>query len=208
MNNDFLALLSILSVLCILVVTQVFGHIELVMLISRMKSFVLALFRTNGARHYSFHLQGSRDWNLMWQSVIECAEKLNLTDVRLDVNLAAVQEGFHASWRRPSRADKSERWNAEVPLFAGEHVVGRLTVGGTRPSGYSSCETINQLMEMLEPLEAEIVALVSLEQTPAAASNAPTMETPEPAGAKKLDSAAPLVLEEGCLAEMPGAGSV
>jgi hypothetical protein len=34
-------------------------------------------------------------------------------------------------------------------------------VCGNRPEGMSSCETINQLMELLEPLEAEIVALAS-----------------------------------------------
>ncbi len=161
MKSDIIALLSILSVLCILVLTQVFGHIELVMLISRVEGLVMAIFRTGGARQYVFRLQGSRDWNLMWQSVIEYAEKLNLIEVKLDVNLAALQEGFHASWRRPSRSEKSQRWSAEVPLFAGEHVIGRLSVCGNRPSGMSSCETINQLMELLEPLESEIVALAA-----------------------------------------------
>ena len=159
MKNDLIALLSILSVLCILVVTQVFGHIELVMLISRIKALVTSVFRTGGDRQYVFRLQGSRDWNLMWQSVIEYAEKLNLIEVQLDVNLAALQEGFHASWRRPSRSEKSQRWCAEVPLFSGEHVIGRLSVCGNRPAGMTSCETINQLMELLEPLENEIVAL-------------------------------------------------
>ena len=163
MKNDLIALISILVVLCILVATQVFGHIELVMLISRIKSFVLSMVRS-GDRQYVFRLQGSRDWNLMWQSVIEYAEKLNLIEVKLDVNLAVLQEGFHASWRRPSRTEKAQRWSAEVPLFAGEHVIGRLSVCGNRPAGMSSCETVNQLMELLEPLESEIVALAANKQ--------------------------------------------
>lgn len=164
MKNDFVALISILVVLCILVVTQAFGHIELVMLVSRLKSLVMSIFRSNSTRQYVFRLQGSRDWNLMWQSVVEYAEKLNLIEVKLDVNLAALQEGFHASWRRPSRSEKSQRWSAEVPLFAGEHVIGRLSVCGNRPTGMSSCETVNQLMELLEPLETEIVALAGSQQ--------------------------------------------
>lgn len=173
MKSDWAALISVLMVLSILVVTQVFGHIELVMLISRLKSAVVSLVRQDGDRQYVFRLQGSRDWNLMWQSVIEYAEKLNLIEVKLDLNLAALQEGFHASWRRPSRSEKSQRWSAEVPLFSGEHVIGRLSVTGNRPQGMSSCETINQLMELLEPLEAEIVSLAGnngheLHQIPAA----------------------------------------
>lgn len=161
MRNDVIALLTILSVLFILILTQMFGHIELVMVISRLKGLLMSIFRAGGARQYVFRLQGSRDWNLMWQSVIEYAEKLDLIEVKLDVNLAALQEGFHASWRRPCRTEKSQRWGAEVPLFSGEHVIGRLTVCGNRPMGMTSCETINQLMELLEPLEAEIVALAA-----------------------------------------------
>ncbi len=161
MGNDLVALLSIFSVLCILVVTQVFGHIELVMLISRVKGLLLSIFRHNKESQYSFRLQGNRDWNMLWESVIEFSQKLSLIEVVLDVNLAAAQEGFHASWRRPSSSEKQDRWNAEVPLFSGEHVIGRLRVCGTRPAGMSSCETINQLFELLEPLEAEIVSTAS-----------------------------------------------
>lgn len=178
MNNDLAALLSIAAVLCILVVTQVFGHIELVMLVSRMKSALMSLLRFRGDRQYVFRLQGSRDWNLMWQSVIEYAEKLKLIEVRLDVNLAAVQEGFHASWRRPSRSEKSQRWSAEVPLFSGEHVIGRLSVCGNRPQGMTSCETVNQLMELLEPLETEIVALARGSQREAALPAVTPLEAP------------------------------
>ena len=198
MKNDIIALLSILSVLCILVLTQVFGHIELVMLISRLKGLLMSIFRTGGARQYSFRMQGSRDWNLMWQSVIEYAEKLNLIEVKLDVNLAALQEGFHASWRRPSRSEKSQRWSAEVPLFAGEHVIGRLSVCGNRPLGMSSCETVNQLMELLEPLETEIVALAapSLKTTILPSSEALT-EVRDSTNGGIIDASGTAVLKRG-----------
>jgi UDP-GlcNAc:undecaprenyl-phosphate GlcNAc-1-phosphate transferase len=156
MNNDLVALVSVLAVMTILMVTQVFGHVEFVMLFSRLKGLIFSLFSKSHDRQYAFRLQGSRDWNVLWESVIELAQKLSLIEVELDVNLAAAQEGFHASWRRPSRVEKNARWSAEVPLFNGEHVIGRLRVCGVRPEGYTSCETINQLMELLEPLEERI----------------------------------------------------
>jgi UDP-GlcNAc:undecaprenyl-phosphate/decaprenyl-phosphate GlcNAc-1-phosphate transferase len=203
MNNDLVALISVLAVLSILVVTQVFGHIELVMLISRLKSAVVSLVRSGGDRQYVFRLQGSRDWNLMWQSVIEYAEKLNLIDVKLDVNLAALQEGFHASWRRPSRSEKSQRWSAEVPLFSGDHVIGRLSVCGNRPLGMSSCETINQLMELLEPLESEIVALAS------ASTNSDSLKSRGTVidNREFEKTSVPAILDGGCLADIQGAGN-
>jgi len=171
LKNDLVAIIAVISVLCILVVTQAFGHVEFLIIFARLKSLIALLFHGNSPRQYSIRLQGSRDWNMMWQSITEYAEKLNLVEVKLDLNLAAMQEGFHATWHRPSTCEKRERWSADIPLFAEEHLIGRLWVSGNRPIGMNSCETIHQLMDLLEPLEAEIVALATnrgREETPAA----------------------------------------
>ncbi len=169
MHNDLVALVAIGSVLCMLIATQAFGHIEFLMLLSRLKSFVMFLFQRGDTREVSFRLQGSRDWNLLWHAVTEHAKRLSLVEVQLDLNIASLQEGFHAAWKQPHSSEKRERWSAEIPLFADEHVIGRLWVTGIRPEGLTSCESINQLMELLEPLEAEIVALATnreLEKAP------------------------------------------
>lgn len=183
MNNDLLALGAVATVLCILIATQAFGHIEFKLLMSRIKAFVVRTIRRDSHHEASFQLQGSREWNLMWQSVIEFAEKMELVDVRLDINLASIQEGFHAAWSRPSRSEKRERWRTEIPLFAGQHVVGRLVISGSQRQGVSSCQAIDQLMELLEPLEAEIVALASTqehdEKTPETAQLAHDDSSPE-----------------------------
>ncbi len=180
MNNDLLAIIAVISVLCMLIVSQALGHVEFLMIIARFKSLLLLMFGKNIPRQYSFRLQGSRDWNMMWQSITEFAEKLNLVEVKIDLNLAAMQEGFHASWRQPSTCEKQERWSADVPLFAENHLIGRLWVCGNRPTGMTSCEAIHQLMDQLEPLEAEIVALATnheLEKLPPPPEAVPTSST-------------------------------
>ncbi len=180
MKNDLVAILAVVAVLLMLVATQAFGHVEFLMIIARFKSLVLLMFGKNIPRQYSFRLQGSRDWNVMWQSITEFAEKLDLVEVTIDLNLAAMQEGFHASWRQPSDSEKQERWTADVPLFAEEHLVGRLWVCGVRPTGKTSCEAIQQFMELLEPLEAEIVALATnheAEKAPTPLNTAPASGT-------------------------------
>ena len=158
MKNDLVAIGSVLLVLGILIITQAFGHVEVRMLLSRLRSLFLA---RNGSHSTSFQLQGTREWDLLWQSMIEFAEKMELIHIKLDINLASIQEGFHASWSRPCNSEKRERWRTEIPLFADQHVVGRLIVSGGRREGISSCQAIDQLMDMLEPLEMEIVGLSS-----------------------------------------------
>ena len=180
MKSDLVAIIAVVSVLLMLVATQAFGHVEFLMIIARFKSIMLRTFGRNIPREYSFRLQGSRDWNMMWQSITEFAEKLELVEVKLDLNLAAMQEGFHATWRQPSDSEKQDRWSADVPLFAEEHLVGRLFVCGIKPTGKTSCEAIQMFMELLEPLETEIVALATNQDSRQALS---PPETISPSGA-------------------------
>jgi len=160
-KNDFVAVMSILVVFGILVASQAFGHVEVRMLLSRIKALFLS---RGGIQTVSFQLQGTRQWELVWQAIVEFAEKNQLVEVRLDINLAAAQEGYHASWRRPSDSEKRERWQTVIPLFAGDHVVGRLNVCGAHQPGISSCEAMEALINFLEPIEAEIVQLAAKPQ--------------------------------------------
>ncbi|MEM8947288.1 MAG: hypothetical protein AAGD11_19095, partial [Planctomycetota bacterium] len=158
MQNDMVAIGSVAAVFAILIVSQAFGHVEARMLLSRLKQLLLS---RGGTHEAAFQLQGTRQWDLIWQALVEFAEKNQLVDVKLDINLAAAQEGYHASWRRPSSSEKRERWQTVIPLFAGDHIVGRLVVHGCHQVGISSCEAIEQLINFLEPIEAEVVELAS-----------------------------------------------
>ncbi|MCA9230520.1 MAG: undecaprenyl/decaprenyl-phosphate alpha-N-acetylglucosaminyl 1-phosphate transferase [Planctomycetales bacterium] len=174
MHNDLVALGAVLAVICMLIATQAFGHIELKMLLSRFKWLLMALLLRKENQEVSFQIQGTREWDMLWQSLVEFGEEMELVDIRLDINLAAVQEAYHASWRRPCKSERRARWRTEIPLFSDEHVIGRLIVSGSRKAGISSCEAIDRLIEMLEPLEAEIVAMAASCEHVKSGSNQPT----------------------------------
>ncbi len=159
MKNDLIALGAVAAVFCMLIATQAFGHIELKMLFGRIKLLLLALIYRTQDHEISFQMQGTRQWEVLWRSVVEFGEKMGLVDIKLDINLASIQESYHASWRRASKIEKQERWHTVIPLMAGEHLIGRLAVSGCPQAGLSTCEAIKQLLDMLEPIEAEIVAM-------------------------------------------------
>jgi UDP-GlcNAc:undecaprenyl-phosphate GlcNAc-1-phosphate transferase len=99
LRNELMALLSALAVVAILVVTRLFGHAELNLLRERLRSIGAYFLRrpnrsdSNGAE---FRLQGSLDWSELWSHMIECGRKLNLQSIRLNVNVPALHEGYHA----------------------------------------------------------------------------------------------------------------
>lgn len=174
MNSDALALLGVVSVVAILVASRIFGHVEMLLVGSRLKSLgrsLLSPVRRGGVRTHeaAIRLQGSRQWDLLWQSLTEFADKLNLSRIRLDVNLPAAQEGYHASWHRPVNCDPNELWSTEVPLFSGQQVIGRLSAAG-EVYGASACDLVERLMDLLQPFEARLVELaVGAASAPASA---------------------------------------
>ncbi|HWB10181.1 MAG TPA: MraY family glycosyltransferase [Pirellulales bacterium] len=164
-NNDLLAFGSIIPVVGILVATRVFGHVEVLLLTTHMRALGRSMLRPlprgeAGAVEASFRLQGSRPWDEIWEALTEFADKLDLAAIRLDVNLPALAEDFHASWRRPSQHHREELWRTEIPLWMGSQMIGRLIVSGERRGG-SSCAHIERLMDLLEPLESRLIHMAS-----------------------------------------------
>ena len=170
-KNDLLALITAASVVAILVVTRVFGHVELLLLGSRLKSVGLSMVNlrstTRGqSRQASIRLQGNRPWEMLWTTLTEFAEKLRLSGIRLNVNSPADREGYHASWERPTRGPADGTWRMEIPLLSQEQVVGRLVIVG-EPGNDSICEVVTQLLDLLQPFETQFQTLARLNVTPA-----------------------------------------
>jgi UDP-GlcNAc:undecaprenyl-phosphate GlcNAc-1-phosphate transferase len=174
-KNDLTALVSIGLVAIVLILARLFGHVECALLVSKLPLHALRDLFANkdrksqcGARRVAIRLQGSRQWDLFWESLTELAEKLQLLRLDMDVNLPAMKEGFHANWYRPSAREQHECWRIEVPLFVEGLIVGRLKVTGDRPTEERSvCDSVDQLTELLGPFErkfAQLAAMTSLRE--------------------------------------------
>jgi len=98
MRNDLFALGAVAAVFCMLIATQAFGHIELKMLLSRIKWLLMAIVQRKGNQEVSFQIQGTRQWDILWQSLVEYGEKMELVDIRLDINLPSRQ-ALRSLWR-------------------------------------------------------------------------------------------------------------
>jgi UDP-GlcNAc:undecaprenyl-phosphate GlcNAc-1-phosphate transferase len=199
LRSDVIPLGAVLSVVAALAAARLFGHVELHLVASRAKAMGVSLFLradesegSQAAHKAAIRLQGSRQWDTLWRSLTEFANKLRLHSINLDVNLPAAQEGYHASWRRRTRRESQELWRTEIPLFAENRVIGRLIVAGERADA-SACEVIDRLMDLLQPLEHQLVALAlsNPEDASAAGSQIPVVDVIQPNGEGELPARAP-----------------
>src|SRR5262249_58355818 len=88
---------------------RLFGHAELVLVKERLVALGALYFRgagKNGSHQIAVRLQGTGEWDGLWAQLTRHAEKRQLLHLRLDVNVPALHEGYHARWDRcPQEAD-------------------------------------------------------------------------------------------------------
>jgi UDP-GlcNAc:undecaprenyl-phosphate/decaprenyl-phosphate GlcNAc-1-phosphate transferase len=160
LKNDLMALVAFAAVVLMLIATGLFGRGEFGLLFKRARNVTLSLLRPldtgrSGARETTARLQGSREWNVLWNTLTESAEKLQLTKINLDLNVPAIAESYHANWTSNGRDEDETQWRLKLPLAVAGHSAGTLTIAGQRDDE-SPCPNIELILEMLEPFEASL----------------------------------------------------
>ena len=125
----WLAAAGVLTVLGILVLTRSFGHAEYRLVVGRglgfAKSFATRSSSAETTRlHTSVPIQGSGDWEPIWSQFVDFAEQHGLAKVRIDLNIAWLQEGYHATWKSVRLPEKALQLVVRLPLFTRRHSDG------------------------------------------------------------------------------------
>ncbi|GIW97517.1 MAG: undecaprenyl-phosphate alpha-N-acetylglucosaminyl 1-phosphate transferase [Pirellulaceae bacterium] len=182
---DWIGPASVVTVFAGLVASKAFGYAEMVLVAKRGTHFALTLVgpprRSGERKHQSrcVHLQGTRQWDTVWQTLVEFAEREELSSVRFDLNVPWLEEGFHGMWQsaatggQDGEADK--RWSTILPVRATGRIVGRMQVAGAVTSD-ASLNSISRLLELVEDLAPQI-ELVMYPSSEAAAPAVPLTPT-------------------------------
>jgi len=142
-------------VIAILLGTRIFGHSELLLLNNRLTGFGRMLLPGEQPRSSSVRLQGTMQWEQVWEALIESADRFNLMKIRLNLYLPQLHEDFFATWQRRSRTRADRRWSTEVPLVVNNSVVGVLSVVGVQDGG-SVAPILADFSELVGPLENQL----------------------------------------------------
>ena len=121
----WLALLGMVLAGTFLVVTRSFGHAECQLLMMKASHMTRSFFITPQQsslekNHRCVPMQGTGDWSLVWEPLVDFAQIHNLSKVSIDLNLSWLHEGYHASWsdvHMPDRANQVQwRWPLVMPV--------------------------------------------------------------------------------------------
>ncbi len=174
-QSDLISIGTMLFALGSLVATRVFGFAEMELLFKRSLNFSKTIVARRGVsdnnvRQQKVRLQGSREWDTVWSTMVEFAEKHQLSKISLDLNMPWLHEGFHASWHKNKLPEFSERWFLRLPVISNTKVLGRIEVLGHHQNA-DTYAVMSSLAEMLAELQPGIQNLVDDFKT---ASETPT----------------------------------
>ncbi len=149
LGSDIIAAIGAIGVLTVLVASRLFGFAELMLVIRKLNQFGYSMMQPAATadqvvRHQAVRLQGTRNWEIVWETLTEFADRQGLCRVHLDLNVPWLHEGFHASWQRCRLPDRLERWSTSLPIHTAGRVLGRLDIVGPVPTS-RNFEVLNQL---------------------------------------------------------------
>jgi UDP-GlcNAc:undecaprenyl-phosphate GlcNAc-1-phosphate transferase len=199
-HNEVMALISAGAVVGTLVATRCFGHSECRLLLRRSKMLFESLLPRAGllgreALELSTHMNGTREWDALWQSLVDFAERSDISAVRLNVSLPALHEDFHATWNqhRNGFAKPNQKWSATWPLHVRGQTVGRVELSGFCDQE-SDCRRLSNLLDGLTFFEEQLLRHLESSAPPAAST------------VRQVSGSTPALLPENGFPEMSGGG--
>lgn len=184
-QNEWIVIGTVVAVVIFLISSRTFGHIEFALLKHQAQQHGLHFRRDTTqdhvARHGTVRLQGTHDWDQMWETLVESASDYGLSRMKLTINMPAVHEAFYADWKAPKnqRPPAETLWRVSHPLMDGDDIVGKLEVVGVSDDPErSTLSQMIQVLDFLEPIEDNL-RQVKEQLTPT---------RPKPAEADVIDS--------------------
>lgn len=163
-NHEVYALITVMGVVATLVATGIFGQAEVLLLSNSLRAAGASLWKRSNREDLSselrVRLQGTRNWDQVFEQVRASAELLGFASVRLDVNLPFLHEGYHAAWQRKEPVRRDYVWQVVLPLLVGSKSIGRVELSGDRQMDAEIHAWLAQIAELLESIEGRMMELL------------------------------------------------
>ena len=164
-QQSIYALVSIAVVLFVMMANRIFGNAELKLVTRKASGLAQALLNKDSTenatniRQSIVHVQGSRNWDDVWQQLSDFADHSGLLELTLDLNAPWIHESFHATRRRRDVASGgNHEWYAQIPLIAGERLFGRVEIVGSGKEKLTHHQIVEKLLTTTKVIEAGLLA--------------------------------------------------
>ncbi len=208
-DMPWLALMGVLLAGTFLVVTRSFGHAECQLVMMKASHMTRSFFITPHQsliekNHRCLPLQGSGDWAVVWEPLVDFARQHNLAKIGIDLNLSWLHEAYHANWSDIRMPDRINQIHLRWPLvIQGSRKSTSINIGTFHVVADANSPNIHDciadLTLRLADLEPQVQAVIaSLERQHAATTlGEAELKSPEGLPIESGAEAARLVAADG-----------
>lgn len=162
LKSEWISLATMAFAIGSLVISKLFGFGEFKLLYKHLERLVTSLLIRPDQGESKVHeqvvqIQGTRDWTILWQTLVEFAEKHGLYRVQMDLNMPWLHEGYHAEWQRSELPELPERWSLKFPLMLDAESFGGLEFIGKQQES-ETLLALAQLTELLDAMHSQFQA--------------------------------------------------
>ena len=163
-RSEAAAGLAASAIVLTLIATRLFGYNESRLILKRVSYLVRLGLRVpvrHGQAVLAVQIQGSIDWNPLWDQLLEGAVRVKLRQVRLDIEHPLIGESFHAraDFGSQAKGDGLRELKIIFPLDVCGRVIGRIEVLGDRAIA-PLARTMDELTELVHGLEGLAGSLI------------------------------------------------
>ena len=176
------ALVSIALVIMVMMGNRLFGNAEFKLVTRKASGLAQALLKSktdgnsSNVQQSIVHVQGTRNWDHIWQSLSEFADGSGLLELTLDLNAPWIHESFHATRRRKDILQGgNHEWYAQIPLIAGDRLFGRVEIVGSGQEELTHHQIVRDLSEVTKNIEKQLAGENDPPKTPSMDIATPNM---------------------------------
>jgi len=162
-GNELIAVGIVVAVVLFLISTKTFGHIEFALLKHRFRESAASLTGkgqdASDIRQSAIRLQGSREWDQLWQAMVDSADDYRLVKMKLAINIPALHEVYFANWEtaKKPKEEADKIWTIVHPLLVDDQKVGHVELYGLPDSVQGSTPgQMMQVLDFLDPIEEDV----------------------------------------------------
>jgi UDP-GlcNAc:undecaprenyl-phosphate/decaprenyl-phosphate GlcNAc-1-phosphate transferase len=182
-RSEAAAAIAAAAIVLTLIVSRLFGYNEVRLILQRLRYLSRVVLRAqsdDGQTVLAIQIQGTINWQPVWNRLLAGSELLQFHQVRLDIEDPSIGESFHARVNRGTgvRSEVSREFKIVFPLETGGRVIGKVEVISERVL-VPLAITVGKLTDLVHEMERVAAELIAGTHEPQPADTAsPRLATP------------------------------
>ena len=155
-ENSWIGFGAVIAVIGFLIVSRVFGHVEFLLLNSKILGMGQVTDSIDAtSRQSTIARKGHVEWDSFWDEIVGKADEFGLVKLSLHLTMTDIGEDFFATWTRAGHNRRDVTWNLDLPFIYNEVPVGRLKASGLQSTDNLNSKAVPFIREV-EQLEAKL----------------------------------------------------